>query len=259
MMRLLSEDWFAGGAKPSGRRRLVRSMALEVEHLHAGYTRNQDVLRGVSFTIQPGERVGLLGRNGAGKSTLLRTLTGELVPGQGQVRYGGESLTGLRSHEVARLGVASVLQGRVVFPDLTVEQNLRLGAVAHAPNGFAVTAVLGAFPWLESRFADRADRLSGGQQQQLAIARALVGGPGLLLLDEPLAGIQASVADDLIDALRRISTAWSMSLLLVEQDVDAAMRCCDRILFMEHGAVVDGATVAALRVDGALIERYLGL
>jgi len=227
--------------------------------LVAGYGAGTE-LHGVELRVQPGERVGLLGRNGAGKTTLLRTVMGLTRVDAGTMTFAGQDLRHLPTFAIARLKLAYVPQGRELFADFTVEQNLITGLLAlGSPASRNLSPALQAFPWLATRLHDRAGALSGGQQQQLAIGRAIVARPALLMLDEPLEGVQPSVVEEIVRALDALCESTGMGLLLVEQNVDVVLRLCTRVAFMDAGVVRESHPSAAVRQQPGLLERYLGI
>jgi branched-chain amino acid transport system ATP-binding protein/urea transport system ATP-binding protein len=237
----------------------ARDTSLSLSGVVAGYGKGT-VLGGVDLDLGSGERVGLLGRNGAGKTTLLRALMGLLPVRAGDIRFAGQPIRGMDTFGIARLGIAYVPQGREVFPDFSVEQNLLLGCVALADRAARdLSPAFDAFPWLRVRRAERAGSLSGGQQQQLAIARAIVSRPRLLLLDEPLEGVQPSVVDEIVEALARLGDAGAMGLLLVEQNVDVVLSLCTRVAFVESGAVRETHPSDAVRDNPQWLDHYLGI
>ncbi len=223
---------------------------LKVEQLHQFYG-GSHILRGVGFEARAGEVTVVLGRNGVGKTTLLRTLMGLVKPRSGEIALAGESLAARTPYERARLGVGYVPQGREIFGRLTVEENLRMG-LASQPRGSTVPAELfELFPVLKQMLGRRGGDLSGGQQQQLAIARALAAGPKLLILDEPTEGIQPSIIKDIGRVIRKLADRGSMAILLVEQYYDFAAELADQYLVMERGEIVQrgrGADMVAERV-----------
>jgi urea transport system ATP-binding protein len=230
----------------------LESPVLEIQELHAGYG-GGEVLRGLSLGVGRGEIVALLGRNGMGKTTLLRCIMGLLPHTAGSIRLEGQALSGLDCFEIARRGIAYVPQGREIFGQLTVEENLRLAAL----RGGTIETGYQLFPGLRARARDPGGSLSGGQQQQLAIARAMVAKPRLLLLDEPSEGIQPSVVNEIADIVTRSARSVSLSVLLVEQNTDLALRVADRAVFVDHG--VDAASIASRAVTREILATYMEL
>jgi branched-chain amino acid transport system ATP-binding protein len=232
------------------------SAALEVAGLRVSYGAIE-ALRDVSLTVEPGETVAILGANGAGKSTLLRTISGLLRPTAGRVTLEGEPLTGVRPARVARGGVAHVPEGREVFARLTVLENLRLGTPRAARREFEarLDVAFALFPRLADRREQAAGTMSGGEQQMLAIARALMAKPRLLMLDEPSMGLSPLIVTTIFAALREIQ--GEMSILLVEQNARAALRLARRAYVLESGRVV--AQGAADELGAQAVEAaYLG-
>jgi urea ABC transporter ATP-binding protein UrtE len=233
---------------------------LAVRELTAGYAGGSRVLDGVTLDIGTGESVALMGRNGMGKTTLLRALMGHLRPTAGSIVFDGRDLTGQPPYAISNAGVAYVPQGREVFEDFSVEENLLLGLVGKRGLPRRVPdAVYARFPLLAQRRGQKAGTMSGGEQQQLAIARAIVSRPRLLLLDEPTEGIQPSIVQSLGVAVGAIAREESMSVLLVEQSLDLVLAVTSRCLFIENGRIVEQAQSASLRHGGALLERYLSV
>ncbi|WP_206313856.1 ABC transporter ATP-binding protein [Streptomyces coryli] len=227
---------------------------LEVRALCAGYAGSQ-VLDGVDLDLERGSGLGLLGRNGAGKSTLVLTLMGLVPATSGTVRLDGAPLP-RRPHLVARAGVAVVPQGRRLWPPLTVAEHLRL---AHRGTGtWTPATVLDLLPQLAARRHQPAAHLSGGEQQMLAIARALLTNPRLVLLDEPSDGLAPAVVDTIAEVVLRLR-AEGVPVLLVEQDLRLAFTVCDEIAVMERGTIVHRAATAAFRADPATAHRLLGV
>ncbi len=216
------------------------------------------VLREVSMRLASGEILGLLGRNGAGKTTTLRAIMGLTRPRSGRIALDGRELTELEPHEIPRLGVAYVPQGRRLFGGLSVAENLRMGLLVRASGGHVRDRVLDLFPVLAERLNQRAETLSGGEQQMLATARALCLEPKVLLLDEPSEGLAPSVVETLLDTIGGLK-ALGVAVLLVEQKVEAALQVADRIVFLENGAVRDEATPAELAADPEPLHRYVGV
>ena len=230
--------------------------ALEVRDLHAYYG-GAHVLQGVDLVVAAGEAVSLVGRNGAGKTTTIAAIVGFVRPRAGRISVSGNDLTGAAAHEVARAGVALVPQGRRVFSDLTVRENLALAARPTA-GGWDEDRVLDLFPALGRRLANHGDQLSGGEQQMVAIARALLRNPTLLLLDEPSEGLAPKLVDEVGDALSRLA-ATGLALLLVEQNLGLATRIGKRIYVMSKGRIVFGGTPAELAQATDVESRYLGI
>jgi len=231
---------------------------LDVTDLHAGYG-PLPVLDGISLSLRPGEVITVLGRNGAGKTTLLRTLTGQLPTTSGTARLAGEPITGLPPYRIARKGLAYVPQGRGIFPKLTVEENLTLGTRV-LPDRKPVVAeeIFERFPILHERRRQLAGTLSGGQQQQLALGRALAGRPRLLLLDEPSEGIQPNIVDQIGAFLRDFVAGGETSVLLVEQNLTLGLAAGDRFVFVEKGRVVHEAMPDEMK-DEEMLSRYLAV
>ena len=214
---------------------------LHLENVRAGYGA-VEVLQGVDLVLEPGRILGLLGRNGAGKTTTIRAIMG-LVDGlRGSIRIEDTELVGLPPHRVPGHGLAWVPQGRRLFAEMTVEENLRLGALAgRGESAERLDFLFDLFPVLKERMHTPARRLSGGQQQMVAMARALASGPRVLLLDEPTEGLQPSLVDRILEAVRELRAAGT-TLLLVEQKVEAALAVADRIAFIENGRIREHAT-----------------
>jgi branched-chain amino acid transport system ATP-binding protein len=231
-------------------------LTLAVRDLHAYYGESH-VLQGVSLDVGPGEAVALLGRNGAGKTTTINAIVGFVRPRGGSVRVGDRDITGNAPHRVAAAGVALVPQGRRVFADLTVLENLTIAARRDG-GGWDLARVLRLFPSLERRLANRGDELSGGEQQMVAIGRALLRDPVLLLLDEPSEGLAPKLVAEVGDALVRLRES-GLSLLLVEQNLALATRVAERVYVMNKGTIVFGGTTAELAAAGDVESRYLGV
>ena len=231
---------------------------LTVSGVSAGYGR-VPVLHDVALTVGPCEVVALLGANGAGKTTLLRVIAGELRPSAGSVDFAGRGLVGRRPEEVVSAGVALVPEGRRMFAGLTVRENLLLGAYSRRRADLApdLDRVYALFPRLEQRAEQAAGRLSGGEQQMVAIGRALMARPRLLMIDELSQGLAPTVVDDLIDLLPVVARDGT-AILLVEQDVEAALAVAARGYVLELGAIVGQGPATALLADPSLTEAYLG-
>jgi len=232
---------------------------LEVRDLRVAYGR-VEALHGVSITIEQGEIVTVIGANGAGKSTLLRTICGVLRPIAGSMQLGGENVTGLSSSEMIRRGIAMVPEGRHVFPEMTVGENLDLGAY-YRRGGAAIRAdrerMLALFPILRERLRTPAGNMSGGQQQMLAIGRALMSGPRLLLLDEPSLGLAPAIVQQLAQIIRALNRDGT-TILLVEQNARLALRLAHRGYVMATGRITQTGTGQDLLHDRAVVETYLG-
>jgi branched-chain amino acid transport system ATP-binding protein len=236
------------------------SRGLEVRGLQAGYDRLQ-VLHDVDVDVAPGELVAVIGANGAGKSTLLRAVSGLLRPRGGTVSLDGHDVTGASAEQIAARGLAHVPENRLVFPSLTVEDNLSLGGWTRRKDGRRDerrAQALELFPRLADRIALAAGALSGGEQQMLAMARALMADPSVVVLDEPSLGLAPRVVGEIVDALARLRDERNLAVLLVEQNVRAAFRVADRVLVMDRGRVVATGTPAELADDPRVRAAYLG-
>lgn len=227
---------------------------LEVRDLKAGYDA-LPVLHDVSFTLDKGTTLVLLGRNGVGKTTLLKSLIGIVKPVSGSVRVAGREVMGLAPNRLARQGVAYVPQGRGIFPKLTVEENLLVGLRARKDGRTTIPdEVLDMFPILRERLGQRAGTFSGGQQQMLALARALCGDPELLLLDEPSEGIQPSIVQQIGELLKTFTSDLGLTVLLVEQNLELARKAATESLVMEKGRISKSLTKNDLKDDRQVFE-----
>ena len=233
--------------------------ALSLEHVDAGYGETQ-VLRNLSLEVESGEVVSLVGRNGAGKTTTLRTILGIITPTSGTVTYRGDDISTLEATETARRGIALVPEERRIFPELTVRENLELAALGGSSEGSAlsVEAVLEMFENLAERTENIGSSLSGGEQQMLAIARALVGGAEMILLDEPTEGLAPFIVQDVMDIIRELNDR-GITVLLVEQNVHVGLELADRNYVINQGEIVYEGTSAELEGDEEILERYLGV
>jgi len=233
-------------------------MMLEVKDLAAAYS-GIEALRGVSLHIQAGEMVALIGANGAGKSTLLNCLSGTVRPKRGTIRFEGGEIAGVKPHRVARQGLLQVPEGRQILVELTVEENLLLGELARGKrtSNYGLSDVYQLFPILEERRLQKGGTLSGGQQQMLAIGRALMGGPRLLLLDEPSLGLSPLITDQVFTALQALN-ASGLTILLVEQNAHRALQATSRAYLLEHGEMAFEGRSDALINDEKVIAHYLG-
>lgn len=230
---------------------------LEVRDIHAGYGPAR-VLHGLSFTAKRGEILCLAGRNGAGKTTALKAVMGHLPLSGGRVALGGQDLGKLAPHEIPTHGIGYVPQGRRLFGDMTVAENLEIGLMARNSPRMVRDRVLAAFPRLGERLHQRAATLSGGEQQMLAMGRALCLEPSVLLLDEPTEGLQPSMTELIRSSLAALK-AEGVAIVLVEQRVDAVLALADHVAFVENGRNGQTVTAAALRADSDLMRRYVGI
>ena len=233
---------------------------LVISGLIAGYEDAGTVLEGIDLEVGAGESVALMGRNGMGKTTLLRAIMGHVRPIAGRVTFDGRDLTGRPPFVVSNAGIAYVPQGREIFTDFTVEENLLLGLLGKKGGaGRVPDAIYRRFPILAERRGQRAGTMSGGEQQQLAIARAIISRPRLLLLDEPAEGVQPSLVTAIAATVSAISRDEGMSVLLVEQNLDLVLTLTTRCLFVENGRIVDQRESTRLRDDATLLDRYLSV
>ena len=232
---------------------------LELEGVSAGYGPVQ-ALSGVSLRVMPGEIVTLIGANGAGKSTLLMTVCGDPRPRAGRVLLEGKDLAGLPTHAIMRQGVAQSPEGRRVFPRMTVGENLQMGAEAAAggDRGARLEEVFALFPRLRERLSQRAGTLSGGEQQMLAIGRALMAKPKLILMDEPSMGLSPLLVKEVFGIIRRLNEELGITILLVEQNARMALSVASYGYVMEGGKVVLDGTAEALSTNEDVKEFYLG-
>ena len=225
---------------------------IELHNIRAGYG-EAVVLDGISLALGAGGSLAVLGRNGVGKSTLLLTIMGYTRLHRGEVRWQGGNLSRLAPHQRARLGIGWVAQEREVFPSLTLEENL---CVAARPGAWHLERVYALFPRLKERRTNLGNQLSGGEQQMLAIARALMTNPALLLLDEPLEGLAPIIVEELVDALRHLE---GMAMILVEQHAEIALSLTQEALVIERGRIAHAGASAGLLRDERLLERYVGV
>jgi branched-chain amino acid transport system ATP-binding protein len=230
---------------------------LEVKDIHAAYG-DIKTLRGVSFDVQPSEIMCLLGRNGAGKTTALKSVMGLLPISSGSVTLEGEDLATLPPHEIPRRGIGYIPQGRRLFPELSVAENIEIGLMTRGMGKDTKEWVLELFPRLRERLKQTAGTLSGGEQQMLATARALCLRPKVLLLDEPTEGLQPSMIALIRDVILKMK-AEGFAIVLVEQRVDAVLQVADRVVFIENGVSVASATAVDLKKDPEMLARYLGV
>jgi branched-chain amino acid transport system ATP-binding protein len=234
---------------------------LALENLHAYYG-EAHILQGVSLTVGAGEVVTLIGRNGAGKTTTLKSIMG-LVPPRGRISFDGRELVGLATHDIARAGIAYVPEERRILPNLSVDENLRLGMLGaghgtQADNSASVEEVLSYFPRLRERYEQKGKSLSGGEQQMLAIARGLVARPKLMLVDEPTEGLSPLLVESLTEILGEINRRGT-TILLVEQILEVALALSHRLYVMDQGRIQFTGTPDALRADPEIQQRFLGV
>ena len=230
-------------------------MILEVKGIDTYYGLGH-ILHGLSIRVQAGEVVALLGRNGAGKTTTLRSVTGLTPPRKGEIRYKGHDIAGLDAHKISRIGIALVPETRDIFSYLTVRENLSIAR--RKDSRWQMDTVLERFPSLRERMSHKGRELSGGEQEMLAIARALMTGPDLLLLDEPSQGLAPLVVSAVMDTIRELKQQH-VSMLLVEQNAEMALQLADRVYVIDHGTVVFEGTPAQLRADHQVTATYLGV
>jgi len=228
---------------------------LEVADLDVFYGDFQ-ALFGVSISVTPGGATALVGANGAGKTTLLRTIAGAQPAASGFVRFDGSDITAAPPHQRISRGIALVPEGRKLFPSLTVEENIQVGAAAAASDAWPLERIYSTFPMIARRRRQRASTLSGGEQQAVAIARALAAGPSLLLLDEISLGLAPLLVGELYETLARLRSAGA-TLVIVEQDLRRAMGACDRLVCLLEGRVALAAPVASVSRD-EVVAAYFG-
>jgi branched-chain amino acid transport system ATP-binding protein len=229
---------------------------LEVNGVRAGYG-PMTVLDGLSFQVARGERLAMIGRNGVGKTTALRAVMGVIALRAGAIVFGGEDVSRLSAHQRAERGLGLVPQTRDVFPSLTVEENL-LAGLKRRPKS-ALSEAYELFPRLAERRHNGGNQLSGGEQQMLSVARALLGQPRLLLMDEPLEGLAPLIRQELLAAFHRLSQQTGISVVIVEQQVDEALAYASRAVILDHGTVVHDAAANALAHDTDTLERWVGM
>jgi branched-chain amino acid transport system ATP-binding protein len=233
---------------------------LQVENVDLGYG-TLGVVFGVSLHVAEGELVGLVGGNGSGKSTILRAISGMIAPWKGRIVFDGEEIDAVRPHQMAQRGLAHVPMGRQLFPNLTVEDNLMLGAYlpsARAARDHNLRRVYDLFPDLVRFARARAAQLSGGQQQMVAVARALMLGPRMLIMDEPSIGLSPILVKEVMAAIRRVADT-GLPILLVEQNVKQVLNVSDRVYVLENGRLVLDGPAAELQGHPMIRKAYLGL
>jgi branched-chain amino acid transport system ATP-binding protein len=233
-------------------------MMLQVSALRAGYGRIP-ILNGVSFGVNKGEFVGILGHNGMGKTTLMKALMGYLPATAGQVSLDGIDITREPPATRARRGLGYVPQGREIFPALSVHENLRMGCLlAKADERSTIDRVLATFPRLTPLLERPGDALSGGEQQLLALARCLCGGPRVILLDEPTEGIQPSIVEEIIETLQALRASHNLTMILVEQDLQFIAALADRVLIIQKGAITREVRPEEI-TDADLVSEFVGM
>ena len=230
-------------------------MALEVDAIHTYYGESH-VLHGISLRVDPGEVLAILGRNGMGKTTLIRSIVGFTPPREGHVRYKGVDITRRPPFRMVDMGMALVPQGRRVFPSLSVRENLEVAR--HGQGRWSLEQVYALFPRLRERAANRANKLSGGEQQMLAIGRALMSNPELLLLDEPTEGLAPLLVREVGRVIAELKRG-GLSILLVEQNLGLAISVADRVHVLSRGQIVHAGTPGELMRDEDVKTRYLGV
>ena len=234
-------------------------MKLEIKDLHVSYGGIR-ALKGVDLTVEEGQIVTLIGANGAGKSTTLRAISGLQKPQSGSILYGGEELVGLPAKEIVRRGIIHVPEGRRVFPDMTVAENLKIGAFLRTDKGGIaddMDYVHSLFPRLKERSWQLAGTLSGGEQQMLAVGRALMSRPKVLMMDEPSLGLAPLIVKDIFSIIRRVN-ADGITVLLIEQNANAALRVADYGYVLETGTIALTGTGEELLRNESIREAYLG-
>ena len=229
---------------------------LEVNGLNTYYG-DSHILFDVTLKVERNEVVALLGRNGAGKSTTLKSLMGVVAPRAGSIVFDGTEIAGKKSHTIAQAGMQLVHEERRIFGSLNVEENLILAGLS-APNRWPLDRIYAMFPRLKERRLSRGTHLSGGEQQMLAIARALVREPKILLLDEPFEGLAPIIVRDLLTTCRKLAEA-GQTILIVEQNVSAAMTLANRVYILNNGHIVDSLTAAAVHERPDMLHRHLGV
>jgi branched-chain amino acid transport system ATP-binding protein len=236
---------------------------LEIEEVSTFYGEAQ-ALKSVSLDVRDKEVVAILGSNGAGKTTLLRTVTGLLAPRSGRITFENEQISGKAAYQIIRKGIASVPEGRELFGTMTVDENLELGTYSLSPGirkklqASRLEMVFSLFPILKERLKQRAETLSGGQQQMLAVGRALMANPKLLALDEPSLGLSPLLVSEMMKTLKKICDEWKVSLLLVEQNARAALKIADCVHVLERGQVVLSGMCRDVISSPTIQRAYLG-
>jgi len=235
----------------------VNEPLLSLEDVHASYDQSH-ILKGVTMTVEEGEVVSLLGRNGVGKTTTLKSIVGVLLPHDGRITFNGEEVTTLPDHVRTKRGISYVPEDRQVFPALTVTENLRMGAIGTEENVLTIEEVFELFPRLDERRSNRGLQLSGGEQQMLSIARALLGRTDILLLDEPTEGLAPQIISDVLEAIEEIRDR-GVTVLLVAQNLAAARQVASRHYVLHQGQIVFEGDSDALDAADDVREQYLGV
>jgi len=234
---------------------------LTLENVHTYYGKSH-ILHGVTIEVRAGEVVGLLGRNGVGKSTTLKTIAGLVRPAEGRITFEGHAIGGMPPHDLARRGIAWVPEDRRIFKLLTVGENLRTGldrpGITEARRNALLEQVYASFPILKQRRSQAGGTLSGGEQQMLAIARAMMLEPKIILLDEPTEGLMPSMIQAILAAIRELKSQ-GVAIVLVEQRVESALSVADRIAFLETGVLRAIVRPEAVHADPALVQHYVGV
>ncbi|HKR46473.1 MAG TPA: ABC transporter ATP-binding protein [Paraburkholderia sp.] len=230
-------------------------MMLDVRDIHAYYGKSH-ILQGVSLQVKEGETVTLLGRNGAGKSTTLKTIAGVVAPRGGAIDFSGKTVSGKAAHRIAAAGLCFVPEHRGIFRLLSVEENLRLGARKDSP--WQLDDIYRIFPRLKERRKNGGAQLSGGEQQMLAIGRALMNHPRLLMLDEPVEGLAPVIIEEIVEQLKQIKAA-GVAIVLVEQNLEVCTQLADRHYIIEQGVIVYTGGNAEFAADHTVKDRYLGV
>lgn len=233
------------------------TIELRFDDVTAGYS-GLPVLEHMSFSVREGERLGLIGRNGAGKTTTLATAMGLADLMKGRIHFGGDDISSASTYARSRAGLGYVPQSRDIFPSLTVEENLLAGLQGRSAS-IALPPIYALFPRLKERRRNAGTQLSGGEQQMLAVARALVGQPRILLLDEPLEGLAPMVREELMDAIVRMSDQLGVGCIIVEQHVDVILEFSNNVIVLERGLTAYAGSAAVLSGEEALLNRTIGI
>ena len=236
-------------------------MLLELKDVHAGYGAVR-ALQGLSIGVPEGSIVTLLGANGAGKTTTLKVISGLVRSSRGDVLFQGQSLSGLTTEQIVRRGIVQVPEGRRIFPDLTVAENLKVGAYTRSDRSAVeadIESIVALFPKLRERWRQLGGFLSGGEQQMLAVGRALMARPTLLLLDEPSLGLAPRIVSEIFGALKRIQSERRMTMLMVEQNANLALRNADFGYVLQLGRVALGGEADKLRQNREVVDSYMGV